>query len=128
LNAPAQDGFLALDRWVAAVKADTSDTLLAKKVIKNKPADIVDTCWIEGERSTDAAACRAANPYFGNAHLGAGQSIVDGVLKCQLKPPDRVDYKQTFSDEQWARLKATFSDGVCDWSRPGVGATTQPVA
>jgi hypothetical protein len=27
----------------------------------------------------------------------------------------------TFTAEQLNRLYATFPDGVCDWSRPGVG-------
>ena len=27
----------------------------------------------------------------------------------------------TFTDEQWARLKAAFPTGVCDWNAPPVG-------
>ena len=125
LNAPGNTGFLSLDRWVSCPqRADPSgDTPMATKIINDKPVDIVDACWINGERSTDAAACHAANPYFGNAHLGAGQSMVDGVLKCQLKAPNRADYKQKFTDEQWARLQAAFPGNICDWSKPGVGFT-----
>ena len=123
LNAPGNTAFLALDRWVAAVKADTSATPQATKVINDRPADVVDSCWINGERTSDAAACRAANPYFGNAHLGAGQSMVDGVLKCQLKPLNRADYKQTLTDQQWSRLQAALPGGACDWTKPSVGAT-----
>jgi len=127
LSSPGNTAFLALDQWVAAVKADGSATPAAMKVVKNKPADIVDACWINGQRSTDAAACRAANPYFGNAHLGAGQSIEDAVLKCQLEPLNRAEYGVSFSDAQWTRLQAAFPGGACDWSKPGVGATA-PVA
>ena len=31
-----------------------------------------------------------------------------------------ADYAVTFTDEQWATLQATFPNGVCDFSRPGV--------
>lgn len=123
LNAPANTAFLALDRWVAAVKADTSAAPAATKVVANRPSDIGDACWINGARSTDAAACRAANAYFGNAHLGAGQTIEDDVLKCQLQPLKRSSYVVTFTGEQWARLRAAFRGGVCDWTKPSVGYT-----
>ncbi|MBI4262987.1 MAG: hypothetical protein HY657_01300 [Acidobacteria bacterium] len=123
LSAPAGTAFLALDGWVAAVKADTSGDPLTAKVARHKPADVTDSCWIDGQRTTDMAACRAANPYFGNAHLGAGDTIEDDVLKCQLKPLRRADYGVTFTDAQWARLQAAFPGGVCDWAKPGVGHT-----
>jgi hypothetical protein len=52
----------------------------------------------------------------------AGGPRAENVLKCQLKPLLRTDYPAgTFTDAQWTRLQAVFSDGVCDWSRPGVG-------
>ena len=45
------------------------------------------------------------------------------MLKCQLKPLRRADYSVTFTDAQWTRLQAAFPGGVCDWSKPSVGAT-----
>ena len=42
-------------------------------------------------------------------------------MKCQLEPVDFAEYKVTFSKAQQARLKNIFPDGVCDWSKPGVG-------
>ena len=52
----------------------------------------------------------------------AGGALAENILKCQLKPLTRVDYVGiAFSDAQWARLRETFPDGVCDWTRPGVG-------
>jgi hypothetical protein len=41
--------------------------------------------------------------------------------KCQLKPVSRADYTQPLTDGQFARLRAIFPDGVCDYSRRGVG-------
>jgi hypothetical protein len=120
-SSPGTTAFETLDRWVAAVKADPSNRPLAGKVAAARPNDAVDTCWIENQRVTDTARCRAANPYWGNAHLGAGQTLEDDILKCQLKPLRRTDYKATFTDAQWARLQTAFPGGVCDWSKPGVG-------
>jgi hypothetical protein len=42
-------------------------------------------------------------------------------MKCQLKPINRADYNVAFTDAQWASLQTTFSSGVCDYSKPGVG-------
>jgi len=52
----------------------------------------------------------------------AGGPLAENILKCQLKPLNAADYAPgTFSSAQLTRLQATFPDGVCDWSRPGVG-------
>ena len=51
-----------------------------------------------------------------------GGPLAENILKCQLKPLNVVDYPAgTFTTMQWARLNAAFPDGVCDWSKPGVG-------
>jgi len=41
-------------------------------------------------------------------------------VKCRLKPIDPGDYAVEFTEEERARLRAVFPEGVCDWSRPGV--------
>jgi hypothetical protein len=52
----------------------------------------------------------------------AGGALAENILKCQLKPLDTADYAPaSLSAPQLARLHATFPDGVCDWSKPGVG-------
>jgi len=51
----------------------------------------------------------------------AGAPRTGDILKCRLKPVDAADYKVTFSAAEWARLGSIFPQGVCDWSRPGVG-------
>jgi hypothetical protein len=51
----------------------------------------------------------------------AGGPLAENILKCQLKPINTADYlPATFTAEQLNRLYATFPDGVCDWSKPGV--------
>jgi hypothetical protein len=52
----------------------------------------------------------------------AGDAPTVYTMKCRLKPLRRTDYPGvTFTDAQWATLQATFPDGVCDFSKPGVG-------
>jgi hypothetical protein len=51
----------------------------------------------------------------------AGGPVAANVLKCALAAPSRDGYAVAFTDAQWQRLQAVFPDGVCDWSRPGVG-------
>jgi hypothetical protein len=52
----------------------------------------------------------------------AGGPVAENVLKCQLRPINRADYNPAgLSDAQFARLQAVFPDGVCDFTKPGVG-------
>ena len=51
----------------------------------------------------------------------AGLAETQDVIMCQLKPASAADYKAKFTDAQLARLTKVFSEGVCDWSKPGVG-------
>ena len=77
-------------------------------MLDDKPAGAIDECWIGAAltETTDAAACAAAFPYYGDARLGAGESMVDNAMQCQLKPLDPADYAVTFTADQWARLQA----------------------
>jgi hypothetical protein len=118
--AATREAFLLMDRWLAAIEADRSGASLQAKVIRNKPADAVDACWIAGHKVTDMGTCRAAFPYYGAPRIAAGGPLTSDVMKCRLKPLDRADYRASFSDAQWARLRQGFPGGVCDWNRPGV--------
>lgn len=63
---------------------------------------------------------------FGTPRTVAGDDIRTLNNKCQLKPVDPADYpllagisdSQAFAD----RVAEIFPDGVCDFSRPGVGS------
>ncbi|TQL66539.1 hypothetical protein FB381_0402 [Nocardioides albertanoniae] len=60
---------------------------------------------------------------FATPRIVAGDNNYSDNAKCQLKPLRRTDDYGTFglSDPQWARLETAFPDGVCDYSKPGVG-------
>ena len=64
---------------------------------------------------------------FGTPRTVAGDAITTLVNKCQLKPVDPADYPANplagiLDPAAFAeRVAAIFPDGVCDYSRPGVG-------
>jgi hypothetical protein len=120
----ALKSFLTMDQWLSNIESDASRRPLSEKVIADKPAAATDECWIGAglTETTDAAACAAAFPYFGDARLAAGESWVDNAMACRLKPLDPADYGGvTFTASQWATLQSAFPDGVCDWNAEPVG-------
>jgi hypothetical protein len=120
--AEATEAFLLLDRWLTAVENDRSSDPLEVKVVRNKPQDATDACFINDEKITDPEACAAAFPYFGSPRLVAGMPITHDMGSCQLQALDREDYPAVvFTDDQWARLQAVFPEGVCDYSKPALG-------
>jgi hypothetical protein len=115
-------GLNAMNRWLEAVEGDISDTLLATKLVANKPADLGDQCWSgAGVKLADRLCSELVVPIYGTPRTVAGDAITTDTNKCQLKPIDRADYGAVkFTDEQWQDLQTLFKDGVCDFSQPGV--------
>ncbi|WP_183022882.1 DUF6351 family protein [Variovorax sp. UMC13] len=122
--------FRTMDRWLTAIEQDRSADAKPAKVLRNKPGDAADFC-IATAGVSDAelvdvgfgsAAC-AVKPYE-SPRIVSGGPLSEDVFKCQLKPLDfaSADYGSTvFTAGQQGRLRAVFSDGVCDWNKPGVG-------
>jgi hypothetical protein len=117
----SQSTLRAMSRWLEAIDADASGLSHADKIAVNRPSDVEIACWIDGAKVTDQAACDARYPYFREPRTVAGDAWTTYVMKCQLKPLSPADYAVTFTAEQWGALQATFPDGVCDFSKPGVG-------
>lgn len=120
------DSLVMMDKWVAAIQADRSAEPLEQKVVKNRPAEAFDFCYIGTDyatKMTDQKACDAdpVLKYFASPRQTAGGPLAEDVLKCRLKPLKRSDYKTALSDTQWTRLNKVFSGGVCDWTKPGIG-------
>ncbi len=123
------EAFNVMDQWLAALKADASGGPLEARVRATRPASARDFCIppsdaAQATRIYDMAACDAdpfLKPSLSPRQVAGGPRSED-VLKCQLKPLAAADYAGvSFSADQWSRLQAVFSTGVCDWSRPGVG-------
>ena len=75
---------------------------------------------IDDPASLDPAApCNTLFPIYGNARLAAGADSGD-VEQCALKPVNPADYRGLTPPQQ-ARLREVFADGVCDYSKPGMG-------
>lgn len=94
------------------------------------PRDAVDMCTTPSNtvlRGADvydrADACTKAYPVAGDPRIGAGGPAANDILACQLRPLARDAEPVAFTDSQWTRLQGVFPDGVCDWTKPGIGQT-----
>src|SRR6185369_7341022 len=117
-----------MDSWLTAIDADQHFGSARTKVLRDKPADLVDGCFTStGARVNEPATyqgagqCNTLYPSFADTRIAASEALRDNVLKCQLKPLDFSSYAVTFTAEEQARLSAVFPNGVCDYTRRGVG-------
>jgi hypothetical protein len=116
------DAFTLMDQWLAAIEADASSNPLPVKVVTNKPAVAVDTCLIAGQQVTDTAVCNATFPNYADPRQVAGGALTNMVEKCQLRPVTASDYSPVVpTAQELAQIQAIFPNGVCDFSKPGVG-------
>ncbi len=117
-----------IDKWLAAVAADTRPGSQRDKVIRNKPASLQEGCLTRDAAPAKIAEkferasgrCAAIYPAPASPRFVAGGPIAADVIKCQLKPVSKADYARAFTPDQQARLESIFPQGVCNWSRPGV--------
>ena len=122
--------FLMLDQWLSSMKSDTKSADLVARIVANKPSAATDLCNLPTNdptvtiRVTDMALCSNVpmlTPHTSPRQV-AGGPTAENILKCQLKPINAADYSpMVLSEAQLNRLKAVFPDGVCDFSKPGVG-------
>lgn len=116
-----------MTEWLDAITA-APGALTHAKVVKYKPADAVDAYFdADGKKHPEPlmlAGPSEANrlyPFFSDPRVVAGGPLSADVIKCRLKPVDMSDYKVAFSSGQRSRLARVFPDGVCDFSKPGIG-------
>ncbi len=115
------NSLIAMDRWLNAITNDHSNSSTARKIVRDKPADLSDECWSGSGTKLMSNLCPPGIvPVYGTPRTVAGDPITTDDNKCRLKPLKRSDYKTTFTDAQWAELQHTFPAGVCDFSKPGV--------
>jgi len=118
-----------MDHWQDNIARDHSKASVAEKTASNKPAGLVDACWTEdGEKIVEKRTYDGNGrrnqlfPPHGDPRIAAGEPLAENILKCAPKPIEPKDYVRPLTEDQLARLKAIFPKGVCDYSRPGVGA------
>ncbi len=126
------ESFAAMSRWLHAIDADTSSDPIETKILRNRPEGAEDSCIINDMKSNDLSRC-ALFTYYGDPLIASGGPRSNDVLKCTLSPlptvwPADGSYGQIpFTPTvgpllgEWDRLRALFPEGVCDYSRPGVG-------
>lgn len=155
----------AMDRWLTATVSDASDAGRAAKVVRNRPADLVDGCFGAGtpgaasdfiaelqtfggfntvfrngngtaspaglvDTGAAPSRCNAMFPASSYPRFEAGESLAGRVVQCQLKAVSATDYggyaarnpgwTGVARDADLARLRQVFSDGVCDYGKPGM--------
>jgi len=115
-----------MDAWVTSIQRDSAP-MSHVKVVRNKPADLVDACFDEkGEKIVEPQTldgpgrCNTLYPSHRSPYLVAGMPITNDVVKCQVKPIAAGDYRERFTDDEMVRLRRIFPDGVCDYSKRGV--------
>jgi hypothetical protein len=114
--------FTYLDKWVTDIQADKRNVPQAQKVRDNRPSEMANACYMDQySRITDWDTCMKLFPYSGHPRIAAGGPQTDDVFKCQVKPIDVKDYKTAPTADQMTALKAAFPQGVCDYTKPGVG-------
>jgi hypothetical protein len=118
----------AMDRWLTAIDADTSDRPRSAKVAADRPGDVTDGCFAadgtlvhETLSYGGTGQCATLFPVAANTRLVAGAPLAMTQLKCALAPIDWSAYPVVFTPEQQAALRRAFPTGVCDYTRPGVG-------
>ncbi len=124
----AAQSLTAMTVWLDAIAADPAP-LNTDKVVRHKPAEATDAYWdLQGQRHNETASWdnskggfNATYPVHLEPRLVAGAPLTNDIYKCQLKPVRIADYKVSFTAEQQARLKRVFPQGVCDFTKPGVG-------
>ncbi|HEY1077150.1 MAG TPA: DUF6351 family protein, partial [Fontimonas sp.] len=119
-------GLDAMDGWLAAVEADTSDTPIADKLSIHRPGDVQDSCALaDGQRILGEECIDLLQPLYayGTPRTVAGDTQTADNFDCVLKPLDRNDDYGLipFTDGEWQQLEELFAEGVCDYRAPGQG-------
>ncbi len=126
--------FLTMDSWLSNLVASAPKLTLNSvrthaEVVAAKPSTAFDLCYLSGDATfstpvTNMAMCDADPRLQKHAspRQVAGGPLAEDILKCQLKPLNTADYlPATFTAQQLVRLYNTFPDGVCEWSKQGIG-------
>ena len=65
--------------------------------------------------------CQSIFRAIAEPRMVAGGPLTDDIIKCARKPVDPADYTAGLTEPELAELRTIFPQGVCDWTKPGVG-------
>jgi len=117
---------MKMDEWLTNLGKDESADPAMKRILRAKPADLVDSCYTETDdrivepQTANGGECNHLYPTYRSPRMVAGGPASNDILKCQLAPLDFSKYKVTFTDAEKTQLRMIYPTGVCDWSKPGV--------
>ena len=125
----------AVAEWLAALDATgsaTTDDDRSQRLAETRPASAADRCVLpDGTEVSgpgvydEGTPCAEAYPLAGDPRRAAGQPLDGLAARCELQPVESLETVGPLGPAQLDRLRAVFPDGVCDYTRPGVG--TVPV-
>ncbi|OLF14316.1 hypothetical protein BLA60_04055 [Actinophytocola xinjiangensis] len=125
-----REALSGMDQWLTGLAADGSGRSAHQRVVRNKPADLTDTCWsrdaqprriVQPITVDNTGECGRLYPAYATPRLVAGAPLTDDVVACRRKDIERSDYLVDLTPAEWTRLRVIFPTGVCDWSKPGAG-------
>lgn len=119
--------FRQMDYWIRNIQADNLESDPAFRVVRNKPASLLDSCWdttgdtielVEEPLAFNSESrCGQLYPSYQTPRQIAGAPLSNDIVSCQLKRVDLADYAISFTTDEYQQLLNVFSEGVCDWSR-----------
>jgi hypothetical protein len=116
-----------MTQWLDAIAA-APGPLTGAKAVRYKPPAAADAYFdADGVKHFEALTLQGTSeanrlyPFYSDPRVVAGGPLTVDILKCQLKAPAKRDYRIAFEPAQWVKLQRVFPDGVCDYSRRGVG-------
>jgi len=130
-----QSAIRKMDRWIANIQADDANISTHAKVVRNKPADLLEGCntrsatptFIAEKQTRDPSLqCEQLYPSAPAPREVAGANVASDIIKCQLRAINLAEYPGTLTPTQVSRLQNAFPAGVCDWTKPGI--EQQPLA
>ena len=71
-------------------------------------------------RATSTSRCEQLYPSASFPREVAGAPVASDIVKCQLKPVERVGLQGGVHGRRDGAAEEDFPGGVCDWSKPGV--------
>lgn len=123
----ANEAFDRMDAWLSAVEADARPGSLAARIVRDRPADVTDRCLVADLNPVcSIEELRVLQTDLSTPRQEAGGPVANDVMQCALRPLKRSDVAVgplsfLLGDAEFARLQQVFPDGVCDWSKPGMG-------
>ena len=117
-----------MDQWIANIQGDDAEIAQHKKVVRNKPADLLEGCntrsatptfIVEKQTRDPSLQCEVLYPSAPPPREVAGANVTSDIIKCQLRAINPAEYP-SMTPTQFSRLQSIFPTGVCDWSQPGI--------